>query len=203
MILNKFFLFILATNIAFAQCVDKSIVPNYFGEYFYVRNNPKSINNFKFKIPKGYEYFRDGRDNNVIKIFRKNVDTKRLNFFGEKIYNLVEFGVTVINWKDSPKYNNLNNMSDNEIKELIIKNSKSRDKGVDPNEFQSTYEKNQKFWFITGTWSEEKNLYLISCNHFSRGQQIQFSFFSTYTLKKDINCDIVNIKLLIDTFEFI
>ena len=76
-----------------------------------------------------------------------------------------------------------------------------RDKSIDPNEFLIVYEKNDLFWIITGTWSKEKNLYLIMSTHYTNKQSIQLSF--TTTIKGNVEEDVKRIKKLIDSFKYL
>ena len=182
---------------------NSSIIPNKLGDYYYVYKHTKSITNFRFKLPQGFIEYRDGRDKNVIKIFRKSIPAKKRNIFGEEIYYHTEFGITIFKWKDYPKYKKFLSMSDEEIKRVIINNSNSRGKNNDPNEFIDFYDINNRFWMITGTWSDEKNLYVIICSHYTNKQSIQFSFLTNLENMKVIKDDIINLKKLIDTFEYL
>jgi hypothetical protein len=203
----KLFLTIFLINISVvnSQSKEESIVPNDFGEFYYVKNHSKSLRDFRFKLPNGFEVFRDGRDNSVVKVFKKMVSTGKVDFFGNPILSkTVEFTITTLKWKDFPKYSKILNMSDIEIQNVMIENLKMRDKNIDPNEFFKFYNVNNQFWTIVGTWSNEKNLYLIMCNHYSNKQSTQLSFHSTtIPRQKNIIYDIKNIKLLIDSFEFL
>jgi hypothetical protein len=199
----KTLLFITFCNSVQSQNITESVVPDKFEKYLFVKNHQKSLLDFKFKIPEGFEYLREGKDNSVIKIFRKKKISNKLDFFGKKIYYNIDFGITVLKWRDYPKYKMLLNKSDLEIKKIILNNSQSHDKTVDPNEFRYFYEINNNFWTIVGTWSNEKNLYVIICQSYSNEQTIQFSFMTDLNLKNDINVDVNNLKSLIDTFEFL
>ncbi|MDG1823111.1 MAG: hypothetical protein P8H25_07060 [Flavobacteriaceae bacterium] len=196
-------LFLTFYNSVQSQLITETVVPNKFGKYLFVKNHQKSLEDFRFKIPEGFEYLREGNDNSVIKIFRKKISSNKLDFFGKKIYYNIDFGITVLKWRDYPKYKMLLNKSDLEIKKIILNNSKSRDKTVDPNESRYFYEINNNFWTIVVTWSNEKNLYVIICQSYSNQQTIQFSFMTDLDLKNDINVDVNNLKSLIDTFEFV
>ena len=83
----------------------------------------------------------------------------------------------------------------------MIGNIESRNKTIDPNEFHVFYEKNKLFWIITGTWSEEKNLYVIMSTYYTNEQSIQLSFVTT--IKGNVEKDIMNMKKLIDSFQFL
>ncbi len=104
-------------------------------------------------------------------------------------------------WRDFPKYKMLLSMSNSKIKELMINNMIGRDKSMDPNEFVSVYETKDVFWIITGTWSEEKNLYLIMSTHYTNKQGIQLSF--TTNIKGNTEEDVKRIKKLIDSFKYL
>jgi len=156
----KRILFILLLTIPFVGFgqIDFSVVPEKFDDYYYVSNSPKSLSNFKFRIPEEFYEFRDGRDNNVIKVFRKYDFSDRIDISGNKVNSsIIEFTITVMKWRDSPKYNMMLSMSDSEIKDLLIDNTnKHRDNNIDPNESTFFYEKDNLFWMITRTWSKEK-----------------------------------------------
>tara|TARA_B100001142_G_scaffold194614_2_gene193613 strand:- start:49 stop:660 length:612 start_codon:yes stop_codon:yes gene_type:complete len=187
--------------IGFGQ-TDFSVVPEKLGDYFYVSNNPKSLTNFKFRIPEGFQENRDGRDNNVIKIFTKTISSNRLDISGNIINSSqIEFGITVLKWRDDPKYKIFQSMSNSEIKEMTESNLEKRDGTTDPNEFFRFYKKNNLWWSISGSWNTEKNLYLIMTSLYTHEQSIQLSFLTN--TKEDIREDIKNIKKLIDSFEYI
>ena len=82
-----------------------------------------------------------------------------------------------------------------------IKNRNYRDEVV---EF---YKNNNHSWTILVAWNKEKNLYIISTSNYSNKQAINLTFKSSISgespLEKDINSDIRNIKLLINSFEFL
>ncbi len=195
-------LFLLFNLSVKSQSDIKSVIPNQLGDYFQVFNHPKSLSNFKFKTPYGFYKYREGRDNSVIQIFRKIDNHQRIDVSGRKVNNgVINFGLTVLKWKDFSKYKMILSMSNSEIKELMIGNIESRNKTIDPNEFHVFYEKNKLFWIITGTWSEEKNLYLIMSTYYTNEQSIQLSF--TTTIKGNVEKDIMNMKKLIDSFQFL
>ena len=200
----KKILFILLLTIPFIGFgqTDFSVVPEKLGDYFYVSNHPKSLTNFSFRIPYGFTEVRDGRDNNVIKVFSKTDYSERKDLSGDIVNNsIVYFTIGTPKWRDNPKYKMMLSMSDSEIKELIIDNMKGRDKTIDPNEFVVFYEKNDLFWSITGTWSEEKNIYLIITALWTNKQSITLTFYTN--IKGDIDKDVNNIKKLIDSFKLI
>lgn len=200
----KKILFILLLTIPFVGFgqTDFSVVPEKLGDYYYVSNHPKSLTNFSFRTPQGFNEYRDGRDNSVIKVFRKTDYSERKDLSGNKVNSsIIEFTVTVMKWREFPKYKMLLSMSNSEVKELMINNMIGRDKSVDPNEFTVVYEKNDLFWIITGTWSEEKNLYLILCNHPTNKQSTQLSFHTN--IKGNIEEDVKRIKKLIDSFKYL
>lgn len=195
-------LFLLLNLSVYSQSDIESVIPNELGEYFEVFNHPKSLSNFKFKTPYGFYKYREGRDNSVIQLFRKIDNHQRIDVSGRRVNNgVIEFGVTALKWKDNSKYEAMLSMSNAEIKELMIGNIESRDKTIDPNQFTVIYEKNELFWIITGTWSEEKNLYVIMANYYTNEQGIQLSFMTT--IKGNIEKDIINMKNLIDSFQLI
>lgn len=195
-------LFLLLNLSVYSQSDIESVIPNELGEYFEVFNHPKSLSNFKFKIPHGFYKYREGRDNSVIQLFRKIDTHQRIDVSGRRVNNgVIEFGVTALKWKDNSKYEAMLSMSNAEIKELMIGNIESRDKTIDPNQFTVIYEKNELFWIIMGTWSEEKNLYVIMANYYTNEQGIQLSFMTT--IKGNIEKDIINMKNLIDSFQLI
>lgn len=200
----KRILFILLYTIPFIGFGqnDLPIVPKNLGDYYKISNHPKSLTNFGFRIPQGFNEYRDGRDNSVIKVFRKTDYSKRKDLLGNTVNNsITEFIVTVLKWREFPKYKMLLSMSNSKIKELMINNMIGRDKSIDPNEFFIVYEKNDLFWIITGTWSKEKNLYLIMCTHYTNKQSIQLSF--TTTIKGNVEEDVKRIKKLIDSFKYL
>ena len=195
-------LFLLLNLSVYSQSDIESVIPNEIGEYFEVFNHPKSLSNFKFKTPYGFYKYREGRDNSVIQLFRKIDNRHRIDVSGRRVNNgVIEFGVTALKWKDYSKYEAMLSMSNAEIKELMIGNVESRDKTIDPNQLTVFYEKNELFWIITGTWSEEKNLYIIMANYYTNEQGIQLSFMTT--IKGNIEKDIINMKNLIDSFQLI
>ena len=195
-------LFLLLNLSVYSQSDIESVIPNEIGEYFEVFNHPKSLSNFKFKIPYGFYKYREGRDNSVIQLFRKIDNRQRIDVSGRRVNNgVIEFGVTALKWKDYSKYEAMLSMSNAEIKELMIGNVESRDKTIDPNQLTVFYEKNELFWIITGTWSEEKNLYIIMANYYTNEQGIQLSFMTT--IKGNIEKDIINMKNLIDSFQLL
>ncbi len=63
------------------------------------------------------------------------------------------------------------------------------------------YEKNGLFWIITSTWSEEKNLYLITSIFYTNKKSTQLSFHNN--IKGDVDKDVKNIKKLIDSFKYL
>ena len=200
----KKLLFILLLTIPFIGFgqTDFSVIPEKLGDYYYVSNHPKSLTNFSFRIPQGFTEYRDGRDNSVVKVFRTTDFTDRLDVSGNKVTSsIIEFTITTIKWRDFQKYKMMLSMSDSEIKELMIDNMKGRDKNIDPNEFVFFYEKNNLFWTIVGTWSEEKNLYLIMSTFYTNKQSIQLSFHTN--IKGDVDKDVKNIKKLIDSFKYL
>lgn len=83
----------------------------------------------------------------------------------------------------------------------MINNMIGRNKSIDPNEFVSVYETNGVFWIITGTWSEEKNLYLIMSVHYTNKQSIQLSF--TTNIKGNTEEDVKRFKKLLDSFKYL
>lgn len=202
-------LFLLLNLSVYSQSDIESVIPNELGEYFEVINHPKSLSNFKIKTPYGFYKYREGRDNSVIQIFRKIDNHQRIDVSGRRVNNgVIEFGVTALKWKDNSlkwkdnsKYEAMPSMSNAEIKELIIGNIESRDKTIDPNQVTVLYEKNELFWIITGSWSEEKNLYIIVANYYTNEQALQLSFMTT--IKGNIEKDIINMKNLIDSFQLI
>lgn len=194
-------LLLIIPLIGFGQS-DFPVVPKTLGDYYNISNHPKSLTNFGFRVPQGFNEYRDGRDNSVIKVFRKNDYSKSKDLLGSKVNNsIIEFTVTVMKWRDFPKYKMLLSMSDSKIKELMINNMIGRDKSIDPNEFVVVYEKNDLFWIITGTWSEEKKIYLIMSVYYTNKQSIQLSF--TTNIKGNIEEDIKNMKKLIDSFKYL
>tara|TARA_B110000240_G_C13408338_1_gene414074 strand:- start:367 stop:972 length:606 start_codon:yes stop_codon:yes gene_type:complete len=200
----KKILFIILLTIPFIGFgqTDYSVVPDKIGDYYNISNHPKSITNFGFRVPQGFNKYREGRDNSVIQIFRKTDYSNRLDISGKKVNSsIIEFSITVLKWRDFSKYKMMLSMSDSEIKELMIRNISGRDKSVDPNEFVVFYEKNDLFWVITGTWNEEKNLYLIMSVNYTNKQSIQLSFMTTF--KENTDEDVKNIKKLIDSFKYL
>jgi hypothetical protein len=181
---------------------NSSVIPNELGDTFIISNHPKSLTNFSFRIPVGFVPFREGRDNSLIQIFTKTDYSERLDISGEKVNSsVIQFAVTVMKWADFPKYKMILSMSDSEVKDLMIKNMKSRDKSIDPNEFSHIYEKNNLSWIISGSWNKEKNLYLIAAVLSTNKQSINFQFITTY--KENIDLDVNNLKKLIDSFKYI
>ena len=195
-------LFFIIPFLCLSQSENESIISEKLGDFFEVLNHPKSLIDFTFKIPQGFDEYRDGRDNSVVKVFRKIDYNENIDLSGKKLNSSkVEFTVTVLKWKDFPKYKMMLSMSDSEIKELIIKNMKGRDKSIDPNEFSVFYEKNGLFWTISGTWSKEKNIYFIGSLLYTNKQGINLTFHTN--TKGDVNKDIKNIKKIIDTFKLL
>lgn len=181
---------------------DIPIVPKNLGDYYNISNHSKSLINFGFRIPQGFHEYRDGKDNSVIKVFRKTDYSDRKDLSGNTVNNsLIEFSVTVLKWREFPKYKMLLSMSNSEIKELLINNMNGRDKSIDPNEFSVVYEKNDLFWVITGTWSKEKNLYVIMSTHYTNKQSIQLSFLTS--VMGNVDEDVKRIKKLIDSFKYL
>ena len=180
------------------------IIPNKFGEYFYVNNNPKSISNFRFKLPYGFKILRDGRDNSTINVFRNRRLLEKIDFFGNPIVRDVEFTITTLKWRDFPKYQKMMEMSDVEIQKMMLERFKNRNIRDEVVKF---YEKNNQPWTILVAWNKEKNLYIISTSNYSNKQAINLTFKSSISgeslSEKDINSDIRNIKLLINSFEFL
>lgn len=201
--MNKilFILLLIVPLIGFGQN-DLPIVPKNLGNYYNISNHSKSLTNFGFRIPQGFNEYRDGRDNSVIKVFRKTDYSKRKDLLGNTVNNsITEFTVTVMKWREFPKYKMLLSMSNSNIKELMINNILGRDKSIDPNEFFVFYEKNNLFWIITGSWSEEKNLYLIMSTLYTNKQVIQLSF--TTSIKGNKEEDIKRFKNLINSFKYL
>ena len=185
---------------------DFCAVSKNLGDYYNISNHSKSLTNFRFRLPQGFEEYRNGRDNSVIKVFRKTDYSKRKDLSGNIVNNsITEFTITVMKWREqsrkSPKYKMLLSMSNSEIKELMINNMIRRNKSIDPNEFISVYETNGVFWIITGTWSEEKNLYLIMSVHYTNKQSIQLSF--TTNIKGNTEEDVKRFKKLLDSFKYL
>ena len=70
------------------------------------------------KVLLGFNEYRDGRDNSVIKVFRKTDYSKRKDLLGNIVNNsITEFTVTVMKWREFPKYKMLLSMSNSKIKE--------------------------------------------------------------------------------------
>ena len=81
-------LFLLFNLSVKSQSDIKSVVPNQLGDYFQVFNHPKSLSNFKFKTPYGFNKYREGRDNSVIQIFRKIDNYQRIDVSGKIFQNM-------------------------------------------------------------------------------------------------------------------
>ena len=200
----KRILFILLYTIPFVGFGqnDLPIVPENLGDYYNISNHSKSLTNFGFRVPHGFNEYRDGGDNSVIKIFRKTDYSKRKDVSGNIVNNsITEFGVTVIKYRDFPKYQKFLSMSNSELKEQTTNNLIGRDKSIDPNEIIVLYEKNDLFWVIMGSWSEEKNLYLILAHLFGQKQIIQLSFMTT--IKGNKEEDVKRMKKLINSFKYL
>lgn len=177
-----------------------TIVPNKFSQYFYVYNNTKSISNFRFKLPYGFKTLRDGRDNSTIKVFKNRRYLGKTDFFGNPISKYTEFSITTLKWRDFPKYHKMMEMSDIEIQKMMRERFKNRNYRDEVVEF---YNNNNQSWTILVTWNKEKNIYIVSTWNYSNKQAIGLSFEESLPLEKDIKSDIRNIKLLINSFEFL
>ena len=203
--MKKLVLLLLIPIVCFGQN-DFCAVSKNLGDYYNISNHSKSLTNFRFRLPQGFEEYRNGKDNSVIKVFRKTDYSKRKDLSGNIVNNsITEFTITAMKWREqsrkSPKYKMLLSMSNSEIKELMINNMIGRNKSIDPNEFVSVYETNGVFWIITGTWSEEKNLYLIMSVHYTNKQSIQLSF--TTNIKGNTEEDVKRFKKLLDSFKYL
>ena len=203
---NIFFTLALLISFSSFGQNDFCAIPKNLGDYYNISNHSKSLTNFGFRLPQGFDEYRNGRDNSVIKVFRKTDYSKRKDLSGNIVNNsITEFTITVMKWRElsreSPQYKMLLSMSNSKIKELMINNMIGRNKSIDPNEFVSVYETNGVFWIITGTWSEEKNLYLIMSVHYTNKQSIQLSF--TTNIKGNTEEDVKRIKKLLDSFKYL
>ena len=202
--MKKLILLLFIPLVSFGQN-DFCAISKNLGDYYNISNHSKSLTNFGFRLPQGFDEYRNGRDNSVIKVFRKTDYSKRKDLSGNIVNNsITEFTITVMKWRElsreSPKYKMMLSMSNSEIKELLINNVR-RDNKLDPNEFASVYESNDVFWIITSTWSEEKNLYIIVSVHYTNKQSIQLSF--TTNIKGNIEEDVKRMKKLLDSFKFL
>ena len=177
-----------------------TIVPDKFSQYFYVNNNTKSISNFRFKLPYGFKTLRDGSDNSTIKVFENRRFLGKTDFFGNPMSKNTEFSITTLKWRDFPKYNKMMEMSDIETQKMMHERMKNRNYRDEVVEF---YKNNNHSWTILVAWNKEKNLYTVTTWNYSNKQAIGLSFIGGLPLEKDINSDIRNIKLLINSFEFL
>jgi len=182
---------------------NESVVSENYGKEIII-NSKKSLSNFKFNLPLGFKYLREGKDNTTIKLFTKGINIGRVDFYGNEITKSIEFGVSSIKIKDYPKFKILINKSYSQIKILLESNIlKRKNKSIDSNEFSELYETNNSIWLIGGTWSEEKMIYTIIAQRYSQNlkQIISFEFYCNF--KGDKILDIINIKKLINTFKFL
>lgn len=168
----------------------------YLNKIYYVRDDPKSLTDFSFQIPPGFEERSGERKETTIKIFEKSVLNKdnNQNIDSTKVF----FSVLVFKWSDFPKYKKFLSMSESEITNTFLENLKNRDGSIDPNEFFEVYKSYERDWVIMGTSDKKKNLSMIGTNYYSNQQNIGFMFMSTF--KDDFNKDIKMVKELIDSF---
>ncbi len=164
----------------------KPIISEELGDYYYVSNHPKSIYNFRVKTPHSFNLSREGRDNTVIKVFYKYIESR-----------LVEFSIAALKWEDFPEYQMFLSMSNQEIEDYFFKLAKDR---AFPNEQVFFYRKNGLLWTIISSWDNKKNLYGVSAMTYNNKQNIGLSVISGVegNQKKDIK----NIKKIIDTFNY-
>ena len=182
---------------------NESVVSENYGKEIII-NSKKSLSNFKFNLPLGFKYLREGKDNTAIKLYTKNIKIGRVDFYGNEITKSIEFSVGAFKFKDYPKYKILINKSYSQIKRLLESNIlKRKNKSIDSNEFSELYETNNSIWLIGGTWSEEKMIYAIIAQRYSQTlNQIEaFTFICRF--KGDKTLDIINFKKLINTFKFL
>ena len=194
---NSFFLFSQTEIIPTVEVLSN--------EKFEIIDHPKSLINFHFNLPKGYHDSRDGNDNTLLKVFKKkHGETGKTDFYGNKIYKREdEFSLTILKYKDYPKYNKLLSMDIEQINDLIKTNLLNRDKVKFPNDFYDFYEINGRFWSIFGSWDKEKNIYMISSSTYLKNQSINFLFTTKehhHIYKKS---DVTNLKKMINSFEII
>jgi len=175
-----------------------TIVSEKLGEFYFVNQNPKSKSNFYFQIPIGYQSLGKAKDSTLIESWvKEEINTKSLLELSGKIPNVNQsifyLGVRELNNESKEKFLNMSNL---EFKEFIKKTLK-RDK---ENEISILYEEKKLFWIITIAWSKEKNAYVIAANLNTKHQLISLIFMSN--IKGEIEKDVLNIKKLINSFNF-
>ena len=175
-----------------------TIVSEKLGEFYFVNQNPKSKSNFYFQIPIGYQSLGKAKDSTLIESWvKEEINTKSLLELSGKTPNVNQsffyLGVRELNNESKEKFLNMSNL---EFKEFIKKTLK-RDK---ENEISILYEEKKLFWIITIAWSKEKNAYVIAANLNTKHQLISLIFMSN--IKGEIEKDVLNIKKLINSFNF-
>lgn len=199
------FYFIMNSLICFSQTEENNLFQGLSREIYKIVNHPKSLIDFQFNIPKGFVKLREGIDNTTVQIFKRKTGSKgQKDLYGNEIHQKeIEFGLTILKYTDFPKYNKLLSMSNEQKWDLIKTNLLNRNKNKYPNDFFDFYEINGLFWSISGTWSEQKDLYTIVSTTYLEKQSINLIFSSREKYHIFKSLDLINIKKLIGSLKIL
>ena len=187
----KNLLFTLLITIPFVVLSQEkiTIVSKLLNKTFIVSSNPKSIHDFSIKIPNGYLALREGRDNTTLQVFNTDINNNRVDLY-----------ISCLKWKDFPKYEKFLSMSNHDVNEHMNKIMKKRLSDF-PNENLVFYMKDNLTWYIIVTYSQEKNIYVVSGTTYTNKQSTYFSFVSQF--EGNQKEDIINLKNMINSFKFL